>query len=79
MTSPVTVQEDFRSMKGGDGEKIAMTSPVATDMSEDGSKCVSSHVLLFIVYIQAVPCMDTENTFKHDLCGRQSEQVSQTC
>jgi hypothetical protein len=38
MTSPVAIQEDFKSMKGGPGEKIAMTSPVATDMSPDGSK-----------------------------------------
>ncbi len=38
MTSPVAIQEDFRSMKGGPGEKIAMTSPVSTDMSKDGSK-----------------------------------------
>jgi hypothetical protein len=40
MTSPITIQEDFRSMKGGPGEKIAMTSPVGTDMSKDGSKYV---------------------------------------
>ena len=37
MTSHVSAEEDFRSMKGGSGEKIAMTSPVATDM--DGAKC----------------------------------------
>ena len=36
MTSPVGIEEDFRSMKGGDGEKIAMTSPVTTAM--DGKK-----------------------------------------
>ena len=36
MTSPVGIQEDFRSMKGGKGEKIAMTSPVTTSM--DGNK-----------------------------------------
>ena len=36
MTSPVGIEEDFRSMKGGKGEKIAMTSPVATAM--DGQK-----------------------------------------
>lgn len=36
MTSPVGIEEDFRSMKGGRGEKIAMTSPVATAM--DGQK-----------------------------------------
>ena len=37
MTSPVGIEEDFRSMKGGKGEKIAMTSPVSTAM--DGTKC----------------------------------------
>lgn len=40
MTSPVVSEEQekqFRSMRGGDGEKIAMTSPVGTDMQ--GSKC----------------------------------------
>jgi hypothetical protein len=36
MTSPVGIEEDFRSMKGGKGEKIAMTSPVSTAM--DGTK-----------------------------------------
>ncbi len=36
MTSPVGIEEDFRSMKGGNGEKIAMTSPVTTSM--DGKK-----------------------------------------
>ena len=36
MTSPVGIEEDFRSMKGGGGEKIAMTSPVTTSM--DGKK-----------------------------------------
>lgn len=36
MTSPVGIEENFRSMKGGNGEKIAMTSPVTTSM--DGKK-----------------------------------------
>ena len=35
-SSSVSSEEDFRSMKGGSGEKIAMTSPVSTDM--DGAK-----------------------------------------
>lgn len=36
MTSPVGIEEDFRSINGGSGEKIAMTSPVTTSM--DGKK-----------------------------------------
>ncbi|CAL5219370.1 g1190 [Coccomyxa viridis] len=43
MTSPVGIEEDFRSMKGGNGEKIAMTSPVTTSM--DGKKYVVSFVM----------------------------------
>lgn len=45
MTSPVGIEEDFRSMKGGKGEKIAMTSPVATAM--DGQKYGSAFSSLF--------------------------------
>ena len=42
MTSPVGIQEDFRSMKGGKGEKIAMTSPVTTSM--DGNRWSLRHI-----------------------------------
>ncbi len=37
MTSPVILKEgkdEPASMKGGNGEKIAMTSPVATEMAD---------------------------------------------
>ena len=45
MTSPVGIEEDFRSMKGGKGEKIVMTSPVATAM--DGQKYRNAYNSLF--------------------------------